>query len=299
VADSDGVIRIEGVPDESSVQAQRERAATALEQGLDFVKSHGDAFALRRAHVMLGAEPVDALLAEVAAHAPPGPAPVLLGLAESGAPGLCDEREAGLDPGLLVCLEALVLLSDLGSLHAPCVEPIANHLLAVQQDDGSFGDPSWPAERRIFTTGMLAGLLGRTRVVRPQLLDDAGVFLAGLWAPERVEGRAWPALTAFGVYFSSVGHDLSDEALQWVGRKLERGYRSRVYDAASTLRVMLLCDATAMPGSTIGPDELLRDLLAEQGLDGGFAELSPGGPRSRITPTLDSMLGIIRLSRIL
>jgi hypothetical protein len=299
VADSDGVIRIGGVPAEPTTDSLRERAATALEGALGFVKAHGDTLALGRAHVILGAEPAEGLVERVANRIANGPPPPLLGLAEGGEPGLAAELERGLDPELLVCLEALVLLSDLESLHADCVEPIAERLLEAREADGSFGDSSLPAEMRIFTTGLLAGLLGRTRVVRPELLDDAGDFLAGQWSPERVEGRAWEPLTAFGVFFSSVGHDLSDEVLQWVGRELERGYRTRVYDAASTLRVMMLCDATAMPGSNIAPDELLHDLLREQGEDGGFAELSPAGPGARISPTIDSMLGIIRLSRLL
>ena len=105
----------------------------------------------------------------------------------------------------------------------------------------------------------------------------------------------YSALLAYAHFFTNVAHDLSDEALQWCGRALEKGFRSRQLDAVATVRVLLTCDAQALPGATFDVTELLERLLEEQAGDGGFAELSAGGPATRTTQTFDAMLGIVRL----
>jgi hypothetical protein len=179
------------------------------------------------------------------------------------------------------------------------VESAAVFLASVQLEDGSWGQPSEPAGNRIFATGMLAGMLGRTRVVRPEVLDAAGDFLGELFSPDLISGRRWAGLTAFGTFFANVGHDLADSALQWVGRELERGFRTRIYDASSTLRTLLHCNALAVPGATLDPFLLLTDLLGEQAADGGFEELASGVDAARVEPTLDALLGIIRICEVL
>ena len=109
------------------------------------------------------------------------------------------------------------------------------------------------------------------------------------------------ALAAFGAWFSSVGNqdELADGALQWVGRELERGFRDGVHDAVHTVRVLLHCDASAVPGAGLAPGELLDRLLGEQGGDGGFAELAMGSDAVRVEPTFDAMLGAIRLCGVI
>lgn len=279
----------------------RDRAATALERGLGFVERHGDDFAVLRTHALLGARPVADCTAAIAERvAPDGRIPPF-GLAGQGAPGLADY---GSDPHAaewLGCLEALVVLADLDALGAPVVEPVARSAARLQHPDGSWGSTDAPLEQRIFATGMLAGYLARTRVARLETLARAGDFLAEHWSPERVAGRSWPALAAFGAWFSSVGNDddVADGALQWIGRELERGHRDGVHDAVHTVRVLLHCDASAVPGAGLVPGELLESLLAEQGGDGGFAELSMGGDAERVVPTIDAMLGTIRLCGVI
>ena len=155
-----------------------------------------------------------------------------------------------------------------------------------------------PAEQlavseRLFTTGMLAGFAARTPYARPELLDWAGRFLAGLWAPERVEGGRWSALAAFAHFYANGGDpERADAVLQWCGRELERGFRTRRFEAAATLRVLLYCDARALPGATFDSVELLTGLLDEQAADGGFAALDPGGPPGRVAPTLDALIAV-------
>ncbi len=282
-----------------SADALRHAAAGALERGLGFIEAHGDELARLRALVCLEARPVDALVAALAERQTPGGAFEPLGLASGGAPGLAEAPAGGVSMQILGGLEALCILNDAGVINAAPVSALAAWFGAAQDADGGFGGADASDDARLFATGMLGGMLGRTRSVRPGVLDRATEFVAPRWAPEQVEGRAWARLTAFGVFFSGVDHDLADEALQWVGRELERGYRARVYDAASTLRVLLHCDATAVPGATLSPAQLLGDVLAEQGADGGFAELAVGGPRSRVEPTLDCLLAILRLCQIL
>ena len=150
------------------------------------------------------------------------------------------------------------------------------------------------AGSEVFWTAMVAGILGRTPVSRPSLLEAAGAFLGERFEPEAVE-EDYSALCAYAHFFTNVAHERADEALQWCGRALEKGFRSRRLEAVATLRVLLTCDAQAMPGASFDVIELLERLLEEQAGDGGFAELSPGGPAARTTQTFDAMLAIVRL----
>jgi len=282
------------------IEKLRHRAADALEKGLGFVSAHGGQMSVLRAHVLLGAEPVEVLTRAVSECQTDRGGFLSLGLSEGGAVAFAEAFAAAeTSPEVCGTLEALSVLSDLGELHTPCVESAATFLAEEQADDGGWGAPVLPADSRVFVTGMLTGLLGRTRVVRPVVLTRASAFMESLWSRDRIADRAWPALTAFAVFFSSVDHDQADGALQWIGRELETGYRRRVYDAATTLRTLLHCQALGLPGATIEAVALLDDLLNEQGADGGFAEFTPGDDRSRVEPTLDAMLGILRLCSVL
>ncbi len=276
----------------------RHRAASALETGLAFIERHGDPFAILRVHALLGVRPVGDCVAAIATRMDGDGTVQPLGLAAQGAPGLADFADDP-DAPILGALEALIVLADLAALHAPFVEDIARRLAALQHEDGSWGDGARPAATRIFATGLLAGHLARTRVARPEMLDRAGRFLASLWSPDRVSGRAWPELAAFGAWYSSTGDDLADEALQWIGRELQRGNEQGIHDAVHTVRVLLHCDASAVPGSALVPAALLEALLAEQGADGGFAELVSGTDAARVVPTHDAMLGAIRLCGVI
>lgn len=289
-----------GVPPDASPEDRlRLRAATALERGLAFVERHGDAFAVLRTHALLGARPVADCVAAVAGRVDAEGVVAPLGLAAQGAPGLAELAADGEASALVGAVEALVVLADAGALAAPCVAPVADHLAGIQLEDGSWGRAGAPDEARLFATGMLAGHLARTLVVRPEVLARAGAFLEGLWSPERVSGRSWPALAAFGAWYSSASDDTADAALQWIGRELERGHRQGVYDAVHTVRVLLHCDASAVPGAALVPAALLEALLGEQGEDGGFAELAIGPDAVRVGPTIDAMLGTIRLCGVI
>ena len=292
--------------DAPQIEALRMRAAETLERAYGFLENQSDSWALLRAQVLCGARPAREISDRmVAIQAPDGRLPIGT-LVSGGAPGFPGIDPAGLDApgvGLVGTLEALLIAADARSMHAEWVEAAVRFLEGRQSEDGAFrlssrsdeGARAADEQVDVFWTGMIAGVLGRTPLSRPSRLEAAGAFLAARFEPEAVEDDGYPALLAYSHFFTNVAHDLSDEALQWCGRALEKGFRSRRVDAVSTLRVLLTCDAQAMPGANFDVTELLEALLAEQARDGGFAELSPGGPAARTTQTFDAMLAVVRL----
>jgi hypothetical protein len=292
------------------LHALRLRAAEALERAYGFLEGAGDAWARLRAQVLCGARPASALVDRRGEAQGPDGRVGIGTLVAGGAPGFPVLDLARLDDdarAILGTLEAFLVAADAGVLHGAWVESAARALEARQSPDGAFrvctdaersAAPSATAasdeSSDVFFTGMVAGMLGRTPFSRPATLERAGAFLAARFSPDAVE-NGYPALLAYSLFFTNAGHELADEALQWCGRALEKGFRSRRQDAVVTLRVLLSCDAQAMPGASFDLVELLERLLAEQARDGGFAELALGGPASRTTQTFDAMLAIVRL----
>jgi hypothetical protein len=293
----------EPVDEAAHLHALRLRSADALERAYRFLEAREDAWARLRARVLCGAEPPEALTARlVSAQRPDGHFPIgtLVRGGASGFPPLDLDRLSSDGAAVVGTLEALLIAADAGLLHGAWLERAARALESRQSEDGAFRiGPAAPDSESeaidVFSTGMIAGMLGRTPVSRPATLERAGEYLAARFTPDAVEHEGHPALMAYALFFTNVGHELADEALQWCGRALEKGFRSGRLDAAATLRILIACDAQAMPGATFDVVELLERLLAEQARDGGFAELSFGGPESRTTGTFDAMLAIVRL----
>jgi len=292
-----------GEGDAGLVTALRHRAAEALEQAYHFLESQSDPWAGFRAQVLCGARPASDLTERIVeTQAADGSLP-LGTLVSGGGLGFPPTDLTGLDSrdvAIVGTLEGLLVAADAKVIHADWVETAARFFEAEQSEDGGFRVPTSGSGRAaeqadVFWTGMVAGILGRTPVSRPSLLEAAGEFLAQRFDPDAVENDGYTALLAYSHFFTNVAHDLADEALQWCGRALEKGFRSRQFDAVATLRVLLTCDAQALPGATFDVTELLERLLEEQAGDGGFAELSAGGPAARTTQTFDAMLAIVRL----
>lgn len=289
--------------DAERVRALRLRAADALESAYRFLESAGDDQAWLRAQVLCGARPAAELTERlVASQAEDGH--VAIGtLVSGGEPGFPPIDPSSLDAderAIVGTLEALLVASDARILLADWIEPAVRALEARQADDGTWriasAAPDEDPERAdLFWTGMVAGVLGRTPLSRPAGLDAAGAFLEGRFDPDLVEHGGYGTLLAYAHFFTNVAHDRGDEILQWCGRALEKGFRSRRLDGVSTLRLLLTCDAQAMPGASFDVVELLERVLDEQAGDGGFAELAMGGRAVRTTPTFDAMLAIVRL----
>jgi hypothetical protein len=289
--------------DAELVTALRLRAAEALERAYNFLEAGTDPWAQLRAQILCGAKPASDLTDRLAgAQRFDGSLPIGT-LVSGGGLGFPPTDLAALDSdaaAVVGTLEALLVAADAKVMHADWAEPAVRSLESRQSDDGAFRVPSSGQaavleQADVFWTGMVAGILGRTPVSRPSALEAAGEFLAERFNPEAVEQDGYTALIAYAHFFTNVAHDLSDEALQWCGRALEKGFRSRQVDAVATLRVLLTCDAQALPGATFDISELLERLLEEQAGDGGFAELSTGGVAARTTQTFDAMLAIVRL----
>ncbi len=275
--------------------ALKERSASALERGYAFVRERGNDLDRLRVDVALRARPREDLIAELERRQRPDGSFERLTLDLSEALGFEDpERQVGAE--ITGTLDALALLGAERALFADVARRAEAFLRAEQNEDGSWGQPSAPADDRVFATGMLAGFLGRTRFVRPEVLGRAGEFLGAHWSPERVEDGRWSTLDAFAHFFTNVAHDEADAALQWCGRELERGFRSARFDGLMTARVLLDCEASALPGFGVEPVEILLRMLDEQAGDGGFAELAGGGAPARVGATLDGLRAVIALN---
>jgi hypothetical protein len=298
------IIHLDANPDDGAlVTALRVRAAETLEGAYRFLADQEDSWAALRSQVLCEATPATDLTARLqSTQAEEGSLPVGT-LISGGGLGFPSVDWASLDAnavGIVGTLEGLLIAADAKVMHADWVESAARFFEGAQSEDGAFRVPTLgsaaDAERAdVFWTGMVGGVLGRTPVSRPSLLEASGEYLADKFSPDAVEHDGYSALLAYSHFFTNVAHDLSDEALQWCGRALEKGFRSRERDAVATLRVLLTCDARALPGATFDVTELLERLLEEQAGDGGFAELSAGGNAARTTQTFDAMLAIVRL----
>jgi hypothetical protein len=236
-----------------------------------------------------------------------------LGFVFSGAT-IAELRAARVSRPLIGTLEAFSVLADVRALASGCAERAVEFLTRMQRSDGSYGYSNPAAERaatdeaswgeavsdRLFLTGMFAGFAARTPYVRPEVLTSAATFLRRLFGPDRIEQGGWGTIAAFAHFYANGGDgELADEALQWCGRELERGFRTHRFEATQTIRVLLYCDSRALPGATFDIVELLDRLLEEQAGDGGFAPLDPAGPPGRVAPTLDALIAIRALCRAL
>ena len=298
----------EEAPDEAAfVESLRRQAAESLERAYRFLETQPDSWALLRAQVLCEARPAADLAAKLGAtQAPDGRLP-LLTLISGGGLGFPATDFAALDAdqlGVVGTLEGLLMAGDARVLHAAWVETAVHFLESRQQADGAYRIPTVGTDRAaaqadLFWTGMIAGILGRTPVSRQSHLEAAGDFITQHFDPDAVEHDGYSALIASAHFYTNVSHEEADEALQWCGRALEKGFRSRQLDAVAAVRVLLTCDAQAMPGATFDVVELLDRLMEEQAGDGGFAELSLGGPTTRTTQTFDAMLAIVRLCAVL
>ena len=197
---------------------------------------------------------------------------------------------------LATTLRALGFLDGLGLLDHPVPEAAVGFLTGGQAEDGGWG-PSDDEEARILTTGAVAGFLAKSPYARPSVLRRAESFLLERWSIDRVQGPTYAPILAYthllAAFTSDTASDAGDEALQWCGRELERGFRTQVFDPVSVARVFCRARARALPGAQLEPPELVIALVTAQEADGGW---TAGPDDSRVDATLDAVEALQRLS---
>jgi hypothetical protein len=246
-------------------------AAGAKQRSVAFIEAAGDELARCRARALVGDQPVTDVMERLA--------------------------DFGTAPGIGQLLAILSIFDDLGCRDVSPVESACESLRCIQGRDGSWCESADAAEdERIFSTGMIAGYLAKTPFVRKSLLDSAAEHLASLWEPDRVKGSAWRVTAAYFHCFSLVQHDRADAILQWCGRELERGYRTKLYDVVQTARVFTLCKAHALPGSQLARAELVERLVEEQSDDGSYVPRDDSSQHARVAHTLEALVALVRLT---
>ena len=280
---------------------RKQRSASALEDALGFVREHGDSLSELLAYVVLRAEPAARLVEVLASCQARDGSFAPFAPASRGWVGRV-LHECGVEDELRGTLEALALFSGARQDDAACAESAVRFVESMQLEDGSFAaDPSGRTDgtdgagesNSVVVTGIAAGSLGRSRFSRPEILAGAGAWLGERFSPDRVEQGHSAERAAFAMYYSNAPDELADEALQWCGRELERGFRSCALESLAVMQVMLACQVGALPGASFAPEELLERLLGEQAADGGFDALSAEGREARVGPTIDGMRAII------
>ncbi len=249
----------------------RADARAAMQRALAFVESAGDELSIARARSLF--DPQSAARVIELLRSPEFP------------------------PPLSRSLRTLAILDDIRCTNASAVESACEQLAASQHGDGSWSDGKHaPEQERILNAGMIAGYLAKTPFVRQSTLDLAADYLAARFEPDRVKGPPWAANAAYFHCFALVGHAQSDAILQWCGRELERGFRTKLNDALCTARVFVLCRARALPGSRLSAAELVRQILDEQMSDGGYASPEGESRCARVVRTLDALVALARLT---
>lgn len=182
----------------------------------------------------------------------------------------------------------LGILLDVGVGSGPAVEQLCMRLSALQSVEGRWGE----GDGARFETGLVLGHLSRTRCARSSVLDRAADWLAADFEPGRVQGFAWAAVAAHAQAFANLAHEDADAILQWCGRELERGFRAGRFSALETARVLVWCDAAALPGAGLDPAELREGIVAEQRRDGGW----PGAWGRPVDRTWGGLVCLSRLA---
>lgn len=246
--------------------------AEAGERAHRYVLERGDPLEVIRARCLIGELPPSAATDAL----------VSTGALEVATP-------AGLRP-------ALAVLDQVDQLDAPASEPAVRALAGSLAEEGAWGDPGMPLEDRIVLTADLAGFLVKTLRLRPRVRNSVDGFLCRTWNPDRVKTGALEPIAAYAHFFSMNESELSDPILQWCGRELERGFRTRRFDAGATARVLLQCRGVALPGATLSGNELGEALVQEQTEDGGFALSARALAGEPVEAALDGLAALVRLA---
>jgi hypothetical protein len=270
----------------SATVAGADAVARALERAATFVHGAGEVLASARLDALLGRSDASSVLSLLSAWrcADGGFAPLTSAPPRAGAGGT-----------LQGTLAALGVLDELNVRSGELAEGAAAWLGATQASDGGWHplppDPL-PAADAVVLSGLLAGHLAKLLCGSPRTLSRAEQFLAAQFAPERVEDVEGLGLAAYAHICANGAEDLADEALQWCGRALEKGFRRGTLGPLAVARALLLADARSLPGGRVEAGEVVLALLTAQDADGGFG----GGAAipERVESTLLAVRALLR-----
>lgn len=262
-----------------SSPAQR---GAALGRARAFVARYGDELARLRARALSGeAKPAD----------------VEQVLADRQDPsGAVAPLDGGGRAGLGSTTDALEWLAAVQLLELPCAERAVGWTASAQLADGSFGaSPEAGLEARLQQSGRLAPILARMVCVPLARLEAVGEFLAAQFSVERVQKGGFEDLAPFLPFFAIHPHELSDAALQWCGRELERSFRRGCLAPVEAGRLFVRSDARSLPATRLDGREILPALLDGQLADGSFG-IAASEPAARVGDTLEALLILVRLA---
>ena len=199
-------------------------------------------------------------------------------------------------PGVASTADGMSALLAASIREGDVLERAAGYLQAKQQADGSWRDAAVREPlAALALCGHVCGVLGQTPYARLRTLDRGIEALADGWSVDRVQEGRLDVIAGYLHALSACHSELADEALQWCGRELERGWRTGGFAAPAVARVFVLCDAAALPAAKVAADDVAAALLAAQREDGSWdgslrstleaaaalVRHEPGGPEHR------------------
>jgi len=199
-------------------------------------------------------------------------------------------------------LEVLAALDDCGLLGDARLKPWVQAVSKGQASDGMWlGETRTQkatADERLALCGMLAAFLVKSGSARIVIVDAALEAMAEAWSTERVGADFCPLLASYFHLLTLASHEIGDEALQWCGRELEKGLRGGAVSGLEVARILLFCDAYALPGVSMDGGRLIPEILREQQADGSFPTRENAlGLQTPLQATLTAVLALSRFSK--
>lgn len=168
-------------------------------------------------------------------------------------------------------VEALEILDSLAYQDCPAGELAITRIVELQDEDGGWGK-QLSMNDRLSLTGQVAGLLAKSPFSPGRSLRAADSFFEDHWSEKRVRSGSLVDIDVYFHWLANYPGELADEALQWCGRELTRGFRSGNFGPLATGRIFVRCGARALPGASVSSREVCEKLIKTQRQDGSFFE---------------------------
>lgn len=170
---------------------------------------------------------------------------------------------------------SLEVLDSLAYQDCSAGELAVAQLVKCQREDGGWGEHTLSLDC-LSVTGQVAGLLAKSPFSPGRSLRAAESYLTKHWSEARVRAGSMVDIDVYFHWYANYPGDLADEALQWCGRELTRGFRSDKFGPLAVGRVFVRCGARALPATPISSSEVCEKLLETQRSDGSFSDSHVG-----------------------